>query len=158
MRRVLLCSMLFLFLAACGQAVTLDVAVDALPSAPSVEFPAIEVPVGWAPPVAIPLPVPRDVSYGDHAVNRHGQEAHRARRIATDDHNPCQHFSCDSSRDPNRVLRLCWSEYDQRFAVQWLAWDPAVGGDGGWYEGTSFLQTQNRAESYLRHNGCVPIY
>jgi len=102
------------------------------------------------PPVlAPPMPVVAPDVYRDHALERHGADAVRAREAAKDPKR-CDTYKCDSSRSADNWLRICTIPGDPaHIAVQWLFED-----GGKTYEATSFIQRTRDREYYLRKNGC----
>jgi len=124
----------------------------ALPvAAPAVEVPA--APLTPALPLTIPLPGLHDtVVPRDHAVERHGEKAHEARRIIEDPDSNCQFFHCDGPSGPGTsVLRQCVDSSSSTYALQYIWYNEQT---GAWTEGTAFTQGQNKALNYRANKNC----
>ena len=137
----------------CGAA-AMDVA--AVP-APAMSIPAVEAPaVGVYPalPFTVPLPGLHDpVVPRDHAVERHGEGAYKARRIIEDPNSNCQYFQCDGPSGPGTsVLRQCVEPSSSTYALQYIWYNEKT---GKWAEGTAFTQARDKALDYRTSKNCV---
>ena len=142
MRRMAMCCVLTACMVGCAP--VLEAAVAPMPVAqPGLAAPPL--PVGVAPP----LPVTAPVVWREHAVERHGWDAVRAREAIRRGDPQCHHYLCRVD-----MLVLC-PERDGYYAVQWRWADTA---SGQWVEGTSYITDLRGAERLVARKGCREIH
>ena len=139
--------------------VVVESAVAPMPMAAPVEAPSISLPAPGVSEVVLPFTIPLpglhdQVVPSDHAIERHGDNALRARRIIEDPNSDCQFFKCNGPSGPGTsVLRQCIDPTTGDYALQYIWADTA---HGRWAEGTAFTQQRSNALRYRDSKGCTP--
>jgi len=120
--------------------------------APLTEAAAVPLPIVQAQEAisapSLPLDVNAPLIWRDHALERHGWDAVRAREAVRNGEPHCQHFLCHVD-----LLVIC-PERDGYVAIQWRWADTA---SGRWVEGTSYIADVKRAERLVARNECRPV-
>ena len=88
---------------------------------------------------------------GHYETQSRQLQAQQARAIIANPQSPCTFYDCDGSGGSK--LRVCVGKTDAGemvHALQWLFFE-----EGGWHEGTVFLQRKaHKVDRYLENYGC----
>lgn len=139
--------------------------VSTMPMPKTIGFPDIAIPMPelpssgtiiWMPTVTVPLPdehIP--LTYRDHAVERHAEDAEKARDMGEDPNTDCNWYQCTASKNPNSLLRICRESDSYLLAVQWTWLNVQT---MQWTEGTSFLMNMDKLPNFMKNHGCRPAH